>query len=241
MLHNEPEPLTEVHHAVLFALLARQALAFYGAESGQALIRKWVRRYGEQRGRRMALRAMRDSKNLAMSDFLAYGEWRSATGSALQEMIEQGGEIRLRVFRCPWALAWEQSDFLDVGRLYCQEIDAALVRGFNPELRLQINSTLTNGGEWCEFIFYEAASLCRGAVEEVKRRQVEMRNRASLPWEYHCAHLYQSFLETMQAVISATGQQAAQAAAEAFSRFFGPGCLAAFQHYLMGDFDHLPG
>ncbi len=48
--------LTEKDHALLFGLLARRVIDEAGKIDGETIVLEAVRRYGEQRGRRMRLR-----------------------------------------------------------------------------------------------------------------------------------------------------------------------------------------
>jgi len=50
-------PLTIEHHAVMFALLAKHAIEISG-EKGKEAILAGMTRYGNERGRRMALNAL---------------------------------------------------------------------------------------------------------------------------------------------------------------------------------------
>lgn len=47
------------HHAILFAFIAKETISTFG-EKGKEALTKGVIRYGNQRGRRMALRALAD-------------------------------------------------------------------------------------------------------------------------------------------------------------------------------------
>lgn len=144
---------SERHHALLFGLVAKTVFEQVGKEAGEAAIQVAVRRYGEQRGRRMALRALVNGDELSMTNFLIYGEWRSGTGLGQHEISVEGAHVRMVVPRCPWALTWMEADLSHYGRLYCQEIDQAIVRGFNPNQIIDVNKTQTNDGEPCDFLY----------------------------------------------------------------------------------------
>lgn len=178
--------LTEKQHAILFALLARALVQRLGVEAGEALVRRAVRRYGEQRGQRMAQRALRDGQALTMPTYLQYKEWRSSTGESRSENFPQGGDLVSKVSICPWNNAWFEQDLLPFGRLYCLEVDEALVRGFNPALAISVSSTLSNGGEVCAFIFHQGA----GDPPECPVGETHR------PWRFHCAHLVSAFQQT---------------------------------------------
>ena len=166
---------SEASHAVLFALIARQVLTRYGEQKGLPALRKAIRRYGEQRGRRMALRARADGEELSMASYLAYGEWRFVTDGSEMERTEDQEDIRLTVRRCPWEAAWRATGLLPYGRYYCQEVDAALLRGFNPDLRIEVSQTLSNDGLPCEFIYRQALPEA-GRSNPVKPWHLSARN-----------------------------------------------------------------
>jgi hypothetical protein len=219
--------LTEKHHAILFALLARQEIAQFGQEAGEAAIREAVRQYGEQRGRRMAQRAVRDHQLLNLSTFLCYGEWRSLTGEGKSEMQTHGEDLINRVKVCPWNNAWLDTDLQPYGRLYCLEIDAALARGFNPGVSLEVRRTLSNGGEVCEFIFHQAV---QSSVQPPAERTVRS-------WDYHCAHLYHTCREVLKSRFGETGEEVAERAFSEFVEKYANTALEEIQRYAAVDFE----
>ncbi len=221
--------LTEKHHAVLFALLARQVASLFGEEAGQAAIRQAVRRYGEQRGRRMALRAMRDRQPLTLSTYLLYGEWRSATGEGRSSRETNGQNLISRVQVCPWNNAWLESGLQPFGRLYCLEVDAALARGFDPDARLDVNRTLSNDDEACEFVFHQAALLGERTSAE----------GTAMPWGYHCAHLLDACRMILVEVFGQAGNQAVRNGLDEFSTRYGTVALDEIRRYAEVDFNSI--
>lgn len=196
-------------------------------------MRKAVRRYGEQRGRRMALRAQRDRQALNFATYLRYGEWRSVSHESMSERATEGANLINRVRVCPWNNAWLDASLPRFGRLYCQEIDLALVRGFNPELRLEVNQTLSNGGAFCEFVFHQAMATNPDAQAVIEP------TRTVMPWGYHCAHLYQTCRSVLEDDYGTAGAQAAEAARQAFSKLYGAPALAEMDEYRSGNFNRI--
>ncbi|RIE05846.1 hypothetical protein SMC7_05445 [Candidatus Cryosericum terrychapinii] len=78
------EAFAAEHRAVLFAWVAREAIARMGEEVAVPVIRASVRPYGEQRGHRMALRAQQDGQPLSMASYLSYREWEVPAGEMQQ-------------------------------------------------------------------------------------------------------------------------------------------------------------
>lgn len=231
---------SERHHAVLFGLIAKEILERVGNEAGEAALRAAIRRYGEQRGRRMALRALANGDELSMTNFLIYGEWRSGTGLGQHELKVEGADIRMVVPRCPWALTWMEADLSHYGRLYCLEIDQALVRGFNPNLIIEVNRTLTNDGEPCDFLFDHAALLEGDTLAYIREKSADLAGRTVMPWDYHCGHLYKTLEEVLAEELGVAGRESVRAALEDFANRFGVEAAQVMLNYQTTDFYQLP-
>jgi hypothetical protein len=232
--------LTEKHHAILFALIAKEAQGRLGDEKGQAVIRLAVRLYGEQRGHRMALRTRRNGEALSMTNFMIYGEWRSLTGEAEQQAIAEPPDVRMFMPRCPWANAWIEADLLPFGRLYCQEIDHALTRGFNPQLTIDVIATQTNEGAPCEFVYHAATLPSGDTLDHIRQSSARLAALTVMPWEYHCAHLYKTCRQTLEQGYGKIGAAIAEAALTDFAARYGEAAAQAIRSYLDIDFDRLP-
>jgi hypothetical protein len=219
--------LTEKHHAILFALLAKRGIQQFGQEDGEAAMRETVRRYGEQRGRRMAKRALRDHQSLSLSTYLRYSEWRSMTGEGRSISEKQGENLINRILVCPWNNAWLEADLQPYGRLYCLEIDAALAKGFNPDAWLEVRRTLSNDGEACEFVFHQAVQPVEKAPEE----------QTVMPWAFHCAHLYYTCREVLRHRFGEAGYQIADNALGEFGSRYENIALEEIQRYANADFE----
>jgi hypothetical protein len=229
------EALTAEHHALLFAWVAREAIARVGEEAAVPAIRAAVRLYGEQRGGRMALRAQQDGQPLSMATHLSYREWELPAGEMQQTGVPWRGDLRVQVGRCCWAMTWQQEGLTEYGKYYCQEIDKALVRGFNPDLTVDVKGTRTNGSRKCQLVYHGAFEGT--LVHEEAQRDQEKR---MLPWSYHTGHLYATMTTVLQRELGSAGVAAAQAALDSFAARFG----ATMADVLAGDaginFDVLP-
>lgn len=239
MAENNPS-FSASHHAVLFALLSQTVLLRFGEVKGEKIIRTAVRRYGEQRGQRMRLRAQRDGEPLSMLNYMAYSEWQVGPGETEQRMPEKVPEARSFVDRCPWHQAWVEGDLLRYGRLYCLEIDQALVRGFNPELRLEVLSTLSNDDRSCEFVFHDANLTPANLDILSEKKSTNQRKGAVMSWEYHAAHLYNAVRSVVVDELNGEGEAALQEALADFSQRYGEEAVRLILSYQAVDFDRLP-
>ncbi|MBT4496621.1 MAG: L-2-amino-thiazoline-4-carboxylic acid hydrolase [Gemmatimonadetes bacterium] len=227
MTNEKSGEFSPAHHALLFAWLSRAIVTRVGAERGEEIVRRATRRYGEERGWRMALRAQAAGDSLSMANYMAYGEWAADPGESEHTVFVEEGRVRTEVHRCPWHKAWEADELMEYGRLYCLEIDCALAWGFNPDLKLEVNSSLSNDDRDCEFVFH-------GGEEVEKKRGWVM------PWPYHVGHLYWT---VRRAVVEELGEQGVEVADEVLGRFgkrYGEEAVRSVESYRDTDFKRLP-
>jgi len=176
------------HHAILFGLIGKEIISSYGQEGINAL-KLAVRRYGKERGQRMAQRVIFHGDELSMEDFLAYGEWIPGTEPMESSIVKTTPNLITHVQRCPWVDAWKQENLLEFGKIYCTEIDEALLYGFNPDLTLKIHSTLSFGDNNCEFEYCNVA-LTPTVQKSIDEKKDQLGKSRIKSWEYHTAHLY---------------------------------------------------
>jgi hypothetical protein len=225
------QSFTPRHHALLFAWISKEILLRAGIEKGEPAIRKAVKRYGEQRGHRMALRARANGHPLDMPSYLTYGEWRALADEMEGRRSAEGLDLRSVVYRCPWQTVWAETDLVEYGRFYCLEIDQALVRGFNPTLRLDVNQTQSNDGQPCDFLFYDGMS----------RMATSPTSPAVMGWDYHTGHLFKTMSSVLKEELGKTGEESVRTGLDEFARKFGVDAARAITSYLDVDFDQLPG
>ena len=232
---NMSEAFAANHHALLFAWVAREAVALAGEQAAAPVLRAGVRRYGEERGHRMALRAQQDGQPLSMATYLSYREWDVPAGEMRQTGVPRGSDLYAETRRCPWATVWQKEGLTNFGRYYCQEIDSALVRGFNPALVIDVRGTRTNGSRSCRFIYHDAFGSPL-VHENSQRPEAERR----LPWSYHTAHLYAVMRTVLEEQLGTSGRQACDAALTTFAARFGSGMADWLNAHAGDDFGRLP-
>ena len=232
---------SETHHAVLFALIDRHTIQNVGTKEGEAVIRRAIQQYGNERGKRMAIRARADGQELTMTNYLVYGEWQPSGLTETQSSIEDTyPDVRMRVTICPWNNAWIEYDLLQYGRIYCQEIDDALVKGFNPELTIEMDKTLSNQGQPCEFVYRDASLASKETLQFIGEQRLKYQKQNTMPWDYHCGHLYKTFNKCLIDEFGATGHKAIRAALDEFVSLFGEEAVRIIQSYQEIDFNQLP-
>ena len=226
------------HHALLYAWIARAVVLHCGEREGAEIMRESTRQYGKQRGHRMALRAAADGRAPDFVSYLAYPEWRAPAHSSRSSILETNPDLHRQVHSCPWFDAWRESGLLPWGRLYCLDIDQALVRGFNPTLVLEVSRTLSNGADVCDFRFREAG-LDTDRMDELRRLQADLGERAIMSWEYHVGHLHATAGAVIVGALGDVGRGLVEDALVEFGGHFGPDAAAVVRSYAGTDFDSL--
>jgi hypothetical protein len=203
---------TEYHHAVLFGLLAKKLCEHTSEGRCEAVVLEAVSQYGEERGRRMALNAASNGHALDMDNYIGYSETTTAPGAMEQRLSLRDGCMYTKVVRCPWCAAWREEGLLEWARLYCREIDASLVRGFNKNLDLEVRGTMSNGSPACDFVFHGAGNL----PKITWHKAIKPGRGALRPWDFHIAHL----LSTMERVfVERLGDEGSAAIGDSVAAF----------------------
>lgn len=237
---NPPQGFTEKHHALLFACVVRAVVQTAGEERGEAVIRKAVRRYGEERGGRMAQRAQANGHQLNMGNYLTYSEYRTSPGGMEQKIVEKVPHARVCISRCSWHTTWVENDLLPYGRLYCLEIDEAVVRGFNPALMIEVRGTKTNGAEQCDFVFHDANLTLLNTLSIGYKKTVRPGKKAVMPWEYHTAHLFAALEKTVAEELGESGRKAVEEGLADFAARCGAQAAQTVQDGRSADYTSVP-
>lgn len=203
---------TEKHHAFLAATFYTLLTEAYGERGEEAFILA-TQRYAEQRGSRMAQRAIRDGKPLTFATYREYGEWVN-TQSVKDEGCGNDGYVVTyhpdfdeRVTQCPWAAQFKEMNLSKAGTVYCTHLDKSIVRGFNPYLVFEVPQSM-HEHDCC-------IQIARGA--NFPDGQTFQKHKEYLRgFDYHCGHCFKTYSELVTAIFAAGGQAVA---AEALRRF----------------------
>ena len=221
LVQRDCAPFTEVQHALLFAWIAKAVCEQVGDQGGQEVIRDAVRQYGEERGRRMAVRAQSNHHALNMITYFAYSEFKFSPGGMDQKLSVQGRSISSHITKCPWYTTWDENGLLQWGCLYCRDIDSAIVRGFNPQLRLDVLGTRSNGDSTCNFIFHDTNLSLRNGLMLAYRKAIRPGAKAIQSWDYHVGHLFTTFERVLNEELGEAGHMAIESGLNAFAQRYG--------------------
>ena len=218
--------------AYLVAKYYQQFSQRFGSRGEAAFIHA-TRFYAEQRGRRMAQRAIRDGRDLSMNTYLCYGEWVNteeikATGRANHAtVLATSPDYIKQITICPWHDQFVEMGLPRAGILYCSCVDNSICLGFNPELDYRVPQNLGTA-DCC----YHIAANANAGPGPFKKDPKGLRS-----FEYHCAHSYWTFRRVAQAIFQAEGTQAADQVLAEFTADYGPEMAQALERYRNTDFD----
>ena len=115
--------------AKLFAIVAREVIERWGDEGRDAIVEA-VKRFGVERGRRMAERAASEGRQPDFASFLVFSDLDTSHHQMAPDIAE--GEVRVIISYCPFAAACREWGPEEYGKPFCRDIDAAITRGYNP-------------------------------------------------------------------------------------------------------------
>ncbi len=230
--------LSAKEHAMLFAFIVRNALNIIGKDA-EAAIENGVIKYGEQRGRRMAKRVLKDGEELSLLNYLVYGEWVPYEASEMDiKFPHLVPELNMVAHKCSWYDCWNKKDMLEEGKYYCKHVDAALARGFREDLDLDLISNRTEGAEKCDFYFREEA-FNEKDLEEVNRRKKILNGLAIKPWDYHIAHIFNSMKDSLIKYHGRLGEKVIEESLRDYEKEFGKETLEILMEYNNTDFESI--
>jgi len=138
-----------VRLASLHISYARTLVDELGEEKGKRLILKAIKDYGTRTGEKakaVAIAQGLDNNPENFKDDLPmYG---MHTG---REMTEVAGERRSRAYGCVMGEVWNELGEGELGRLYCY-VDPAKYMAFNPDFKLIHLKALPDGEKYCELV-----------------------------------------------------------------------------------------
>lgn len=175
--------------------------------------------YAEQRGRRMAQRAIRNGDELNFTNYYRYGEWVNT-----EEVKEEGcsnivkydtyePEAILHITQCPWYTQFKEMELnCTAGDEYCKHLDNSIVRGYNPYLVYEVDQTLQTEA----YCIHRIKNADFDATTNMEKSPENLKN-----FEYHCAHSYWSFNEVTSAIFGHEGDEVNNLVLQDFQRDYG--------------------
>lgn len=208
------------HHAVLFALLSKQAITLAG-EAGKEAILKGMTKYGNERGARMAGNALANGEELTTMTNQAYGEWKPDYAGQMDfGTLRTQPTLQTYIAKCAWCDAWKKHDLLEYGKHYCVNVDNAVYQGFRSDFVCTPTTTsLSWGGERCEFDWGHPLSEEEAALLPEKKKALG--TSCMKDFNFHTAHLLHTVGNILKEDLGEMGELAVQKGIEEFIQKFG--------------------
>jgi len=224
---------TEMHHAFIVASYYKRLIQEFGDRGLQAFIHA-THIYAQQRGSRMAQRAIRDGKSLTFNTYREYGEWES-THTTREEMggfdskiISVSPDYEEHIMRCPWAYKFKMMGMKDCGTVYCTYLDTAIARGFNPYLTFDVPQSVNNK-EYCIQIMRDA-NLKDGMSFKKNKENIKGFN-------YHCGHVYKTFGSISNSIFGKENKTLSAEVLDDFSKEYGGNMASILESFSNIDFN----
>lgn len=208
---------TEKHHAYLVGKFYEELMKEC-PESAEAIFVMCTQRYAQQRGSRMAQRAIRDGRTLDFTTYREYGEWKN-TETVKAEGCANSGETLAwspdhveKVYMCPWAAQFKEMGLQKCGTLYCRYVDKSIVTGFNPEMVYEVPQSMHENG-YC----LQISKNAQFEENQIFHKHTEYQKT----FDYHCGHCYKTFREIIAAILGVKGEQIGVSVLEQFEADYG--------------------
>lgn len=224
---------TELHHAFIVARYYKYLTETFGAQGLQLFIMA-TQKYAEQRGSRMAQRAIRDGKPLTFATYRAYGEWQGTVvaqnlmGGFENEVMTNAPDYEVHIKQCPWAYQFKTMGMKACGVVYCTHLDKAIARGFNPYLTFDVPQSV-NDHDCCIQIMRDV-DFKEGQIFEKSPENIK-------GFDYHCGHVFNAFCDLSQAVFDKRGARICEDVLNDFSQEYGEDMALIVEKFKAVDFN----
>ena len=133
--------------AQLFCTIAEVIISEFADKGREAMVNA-VKKYGEERGRRIAEIVKSQGKELNLKNLFIYGDL-DAKSTLKYTLKIVDGNIEIVGRDCVFYNGCKEWDKVEYGQIYCEYIDTSILKGYNPNLKIEVPSTLTKGNKRC--------------------------------------------------------------------------------------------
>lgn len=212
------------NQAMIFALLSKYTILAKG-EEGRAVIQQGMKRYGMERGARMAARARANGDPVCLWTNQAYGEWKPDYPGQMEfGTVSAEPTLVTYISKCAWCEAWKKYDILDYGREYCVNVDAAVYEGFGHgfgcgAVCTPVSTAMSWGGEVCRFDW--GLPLSAEEQDKITAKKAQLGTSAMKDFTYHTAHIYCAVADTVRKAFPDDAREIISKAVQDYIDLFG--------------------
>ena len=136
--------------ARMFSIIARRIEERLGDEGREIMVRS-VQEFGEERGKDIARRARQKGNENDLQNYLVNNDMERS-GLFGYENTYGEDEVRQEFDRCIFAETWMKEGQERYGRIYCENIDPSIARGYNERLVCEHDKMMYDDHK-CTFCF----------------------------------------------------------------------------------------
>ena len=136
--------------AQLFSVVAKHVIKRLGSEEGEALLKEAVEEFGLERGKRIAEKVKMEDKPLSLKNWLIYTDidsfknFRPVTSTP-------NGDFVAKIKHCTFINAAKEWNLEEYAKIYCKYVDYKILEGYNPDVKLILDSRHDTGKSRCVF------------------------------------------------------------------------------------------
>jgi hypothetical protein len=135
--------------AQLFACTAKAVIERYGPVEGEAVLKEAIEAFGRERGRRIAGRVQALGKPASFKNWLIYTDISPDNFPVKASLRE--GDLVAEVGACSFISAAAEWGLADYAKIYCKYADFAILGGYSPHIKLELDSRHDSGKDQCVF------------------------------------------------------------------------------------------
>ncbi|MBQ5756524.1 MAG: L-2-amino-thiazoline-4-carboxylic acid hydrolase [Erysipelotrichaceae bacterium] len=224
----------EKTHALVAGLYYRELTALDVLKGKEAFAYGTVL-HGMSRGRRMRERVLKDGEKPDFRNYFRYGEWRPSDYSCSlrrpeAQILSFSPDRVISIANCLWHDQFQEMGLGEAERIYCAEIDRAIVRGFSPELEYRTEQTLLDHP--CCIQRAVNAGVREGEALDRKEEYVK-------DFGFHCANSFYAYRQAAQRFFPEEADTVAQKVHDRIEKELGKEAAELLDSYRGYDFDHI--
>jgi len=134
----------------LFATVAKHVIKKLGPEEGEALLKDAIEEFGLERGKRIAEKVKTEKTPLSLKNWLIYTDINSFENFRPISSTPNGDFV-VKIKHCTFINAAKEWNLDEYAKIYCKYVDYKILEGYNPDVKLILESRHDTGANRCVF------------------------------------------------------------------------------------------
>ena len=135
----------------LFSSVAKFIIEKLGPEEGEALLKDAVEYFGNERGKHIAKRVKAQGLPLTFKNWLIYTDIDSTKNFRPIANVDNNDDFVVKIKHCTFYNSAEEWGLGEYAKIYCKYVDYAILRGYNPDVKLILKERQATGAKRCIF------------------------------------------------------------------------------------------